>query len=243
MGTVILQQLSGRFLAILDLLWHLPLFWDALSALPLMWPSLGDTLAMPDLDLLEFTVLVMLQLLLLEFMVLVMPQLLLLPQPLLQKQLSPSKCTLDRPAMCPDMPPGSTSQPPPIFPSLSQLSSGDPTLSTPPLSRPRLKSTMSRIPSSLSARLMPLMMLPSTPRRLSRSQPPSMSMPLTMSHTQSLSRERPSSRSPLPPLSRLTLTMSMPPPLLPDMLDMLVMSDTSVMLPPLLLPSTKDPLS
>merc|ERR1711892_1390702 len=80
-------------------------------------------------------------------------------------QLSPSRCTLDRPAMCPDMPPGSTSQPPPIFPSLSQLSSGDPILSTPPLSRPRLKSTMSRIPSSLSARLMPLLMLPSTPSR------------------------------------------------------------------------------
>merc|ERR1711892_299971 len=53
MGTVILQQLSGRFLAIWDLLWHLPLFWDALSALPLMWPSLGDTLAMPDLVMLQ----------------------------------------------------------------------------------------------------------------------------------------------------------------------------------------------
>merc|ERR1712123_78034 len=116
-------------------------------------------------------------------------------------QLSPSKCTLDRPAMCPDMPPGSTSQPPPIFPSLSQLSSGDLTLSTPPLSRHRLKSTMFKIPSSLSARLMPLLMLPSTPRGSSRSQPPSMLMPLTMSHTQSPSRERPSSRSPLPPLS------------------------------------------
>merc|ERR1712147_435409 len=88
-----------------------------------------------------------------------------------------------------------------IFPLLSQLSLREPTLSTPPLSRPRLKSTMSRIPSSLSARLMPLMMLPSTPRRSSRSQPPSMLMPLTMSHTQSLSKESPSSRSPLPPLS------------------------------------------
>merc|ERR1719350_644417 len=115
-------------------------------------------------------------------------------------QLSPSRSTLDRPAMCPDMPPRSTSQPPPIFPLLSQLSSREPTLSTPPLSRPRPKSTMSRIPSSLSARLMPLMMLPSTPRRSSRSQPPSMLMPLTMSHTQLLSRESPSSRSPLPPL-------------------------------------------
>eukprot|EP00091_Calanus_sinicus_P024577 TRINITY_DN88_c0_g1_i16.p1 TRINITY_DN88_c0_g1~~TRINITY_DN88_c0_g1_i16.p1 ORF type:complete len:226 (-),score=34.18 TRINITY_DN88_c0_g1_i16:93-770(-) len=90
---------------------------------------------------------------------------------------------------------------PPIFPSLSQLSLREPTLSTPPLSRPRLKSTMSRIPSSLSARLMPLMMLPSTPRRSSRSQPLSMLMLLTMSHTQSPSRESPSSRSPLPPLS------------------------------------------
>merc|ERR1711964_408459 len=52
-----------------------------------------------------------------------------------------------------------------------------------------------------SARLMPLMTPPSTPRRSSRSQPPSMLMPLTMFPSQSLSRERPSSRSPLPPLS------------------------------------------
>merc|ERR1712106_335458 len=240
MGTVILQQLSGSYLAIWDLLLHLPLSWDAPSALPLMWQSLVS--AMLDLDSLEFMVLVTLepmvlvtlQPLLLSALLLLpllmelnttllaplfpMAQYLMLPQlplpltPLPLRhlesppstsppQLSPSRCTLDRPAMCPDMPPGSTSQPPPIFPSLSQLSSGDPTLSTPPLSGPRLKSTMSRIPSSLSARLMPLMMLPSTPRRLSRSQPPSMLMPLTMSHTQSLSRERPSSRSPLPPLS------------------------------------------
>merc|ERR1712106_361542 len=97
MGTVILQQLSGRFLAICDLLWHLPLFWDALSPLPLMWPSLGDTLAMPDLALLEFTVLVMPQLLLLEFMVLVMPQLLLLPHPLSLPQL-PTELSTTPPA-------------------------------------------------------------------------------------------------------------------------------------------------
>merc|ERR1711892_283529 len=103
MGTVILQQLSGRFLAILDLLWHLPLFWDALSALPLMWPSLGDTLAMPDLDLLEFTVLVMPQLLLLEFMVLVMLQPLLLPQPLLLVQL-PTELSTTPPAPLSPMP-------------------------------------------------------------------------------------------------------------------------------------------
>merc|ERR1712128_32811 len=90
MGTVILQQLSGRFLAIWDLLWHLPLFWDALSALPLTWPSLGDTLAMPDSDLLEF-------------MVLVMPQLLLLPQPLLLPQL-PTELSTTPPAPLPPLP-------------------------------------------------------------------------------------------------------------------------------------------
>merc|ERR1711910_209018 len=78
-------------------------------------------------------------------------------------QLSPSKCTLDRPAIFLDMPPRSTSQQPPIFPSLSQLSSREPTLSTPPLSRPKPKSTMSRTPSLLSARLMLLMMPHSTP--------------------------------------------------------------------------------
>merc|ERR1711892_1316030 len=103
MGTVILQQLSGRFLAIRDLLLHLPLFWDALSALPLMWPSLGVTLAMPDLDLLEFTVLVMPQRLLLEFMVLVMPQPPLLPQPLLLPQLPTELSTTPR-RRCPPCP-------------------------------------------------------------------------------------------------------------------------------------------
>merc|ERR1719513_470154 len=157
---------------------------------------------------------------LLEFMVLAMllpPQLLELLQllPLLTPQQprvlesppstspplwSPSRCTSARPAMSPDTPPGSTSQPPPIFPLLSQLSSREPRLSTPPLSRPRLKSTTSRAQSLLSASLMPLMMLPSTPRRSSRSQPPSMLMPLTMLLSQSLSREHPSSRRPLLPL-------------------------------------------
>merc|ERR1719320_1274877 len=112
---------------------------------------------------------------------------------------SPSRCTSARPAMCPDTPPRSTSQPPPIFPLLSQLSSREPRLSTPPLSRPRLKSTTSRAQSLLSARLMPPMMLPSTPRRSSRSQPPSMLMPLTMLLSQSLSKENPSSRRPLLP--------------------------------------------
>merc|ERR1712128_155944 len=77
--------------------------WDALSALPLMWPSLGDTLAMPDLDLLEFTVLVMPQLLLLEFMGLVMPQLLLLPQPLSLPQL-PTELSTTPPAPLSPMP-------------------------------------------------------------------------------------------------------------------------------------------
>merc|ERR1712207_84970 len=48
--------------------------------------------------------------------------------------------------------------------------------------------------SLLSARLMPLMMLPSTPRRSLRSQPPSMLMLHTMSLSPPQSRERPSSR-------------------------------------------------
>merc|ERR1711892_380434 len=98
MGTVILQQLSGRFLAIWDLLWHLPLFWDALSALPLMWPSLGDTLVMPDLALLEFTALVM-------------PQLLLLPQPLSLPQL-PTELSTTPPAPLSPMP--QLHMPPPL---------------------------------------------------------------------------------------------------------------------------------
>merc|ERR1712128_37603 len=82
MGTVILQQLSGRYLAIRDLLWHLPLSWDAPLALPLMWQSLVS--AMPDLDSLESMVLVTL-----ESMVLVTLQPLLLsvllPLPLLME--------------------------------------------------------------------------------------------------------------------------------------------------------------
>merc|ERR1712106_437710 len=218
MGTVILQQLSGSYLAIWDLLLHLPLSWDAPLALPLMWQSLVS--AVLDLDSLEFMVLVTLEPMVLvtlqPLLLSVLPLLPLLmelnttllaplfpmaqylmppqlplpltplpPRPLESPpstsppQLSPSRCTLDRPAMCPDMPPGSTSQPPPIFPLLSQLSLREPTPPTLPLSRPRLKSTMSRIPSLLSAML----------------------MPLTTSHTQLPFKENPSSGSPLPLLS------------------------------------------
>merc|ERR1711915_177206 len=72
-------------------------------------------------------------------------------------QLSPSRFTMDRPAMFLDMPPRSISQLPPIFPLLSQLSSREPRLSTPLLSRPRLRSTMSR-PQSMSRSLMMLLM-------------------------------------------------------------------------------------
>merc|ERR1719249_47235 len=110
-------------------------------------------------------------LLLLPQLLLLLPQLSPLPQhltPLLLRelesppftsphQLSPSRFTMDRPAMFPDMPPRSTSQLPPIFPLLSQLSSREPRLSTPLLSRPRLRSTMSR-PQSMSRSLMMLLM-------------------------------------------------------------------------------------
>merc|ERR1712107_449822 len=85
---------------------------------------------------------------------------------------------------------------PPTPPSRSPLSSREPTPSTPPLSRPRPRSTPSTSLSMLRDVLRSPMTFPSTRSRSSRSPTPSMLTSPMPSPTPSLSLESPSSRRP-----------------------------------------------